>query len=71
MNRGIGHGPRPAAGESRRGRLLSCPASANRYRWRAAEVAAFTADLRRQGRSGNLARSAEPARSQPGGAEWR
>jgi hypothetical protein len=71
MNRGIGHGPQPAAGESRRGRLLSCPASANRYRWWAAEVAAFTADLRRQGRSGNLARSAERARSQPDGAEWR
>jgi len=69
MNRGIGHGPRPAAGASRRGRLLSCPASANRYRWRAAEAAAFTADLPRQRRSGNPARSAEPARSQPGEAE--
>ena len=71
MNRSIGNGHRPAAGESRMGRLPSRPASANRYRWRAAEVAAFTADLRRQGRSGNPARSAEPARSQPGGAELR
>ena len=71
MNRGIGHGPRPAAGPSRRSRLLSYPASANRYRWRAAEVAAFTADLRWQDRSGNPARGAEPARSQPGAAEWR
>jgi len=71
MNRNIGHGHRPAVGESRMGRLPSRPASANHYRWWAAEVAAFTADLRRQGRSGNPARSAEPARSQPGGAELR
>jgi hypothetical protein len=71
MNRGIGNGPRPTARESRRGRLLSCPVSANRYRWRAAEVAAVTADLRGQGQSGNPARSAEPARSQPGAAECR
>jgi hypothetical protein len=71
MNCNIGHGHRPTVGESRMGRLPSRPASANRYRWRAAEVAAFTADLRRQGRSGNPARSAEPARSQPGGAELR
>ncbi len=71
MNRGIGNGPRPAARENRKGRLLSCPVSANRYRRRAAEVAAFTADLRCQGRSGNPARSVEPARSQPGAAEWR
>jgi hypothetical protein len=71
MNRTIGNGHRPAAGESHMGRLPSCPASANRYRWRAAEVAAFTGDLRRQGRSSNPARSAEPARSQPGGAGLR
>jgi hypothetical protein len=71
MNCGIGHRPRPTAGESCRSRLVSCPASANRYRWRAAEVAAFTADLRWQGRSGSPARSAELARSQPGGAERR
>ncbi len=71
MNRNIGNGHRPAAGQSRMGRLPSCLASANRYRWRAAEVAAFTADLGRQVRSGNPARSAEPARSQPGGAKWR
>jgi hypothetical protein len=71
MNRNIGNGHRPTVGESRMGRLPSRPVSANRYRWRAAEVAAFTADLRRQGRSGNLARSAEPARSQPGGAGLR
>ena len=71
MNRNIGHGHRPAVGESPMGRLPSRPASANRYRWRAAEVAAFNADLRRQGQSGNPTRSAEPARSQPGGAKWR
>ena len=71
MNRSVGNGHLPAAGESRRGRQLSRPASANRYRWWAAEVAAFTADLRRQGRSGNPVRSAERARSQPGGAELR
>ena len=71
MNRGIGNGLRPAVGESRMGRLPSSLASANRYRWRVAEVAAFTADLRRRDRSGNPARSAEPARSQPGGAELR
>ncbi len=71
MNRNIGNGHRPAIGESRMGRPPSRPASANRYRWWAAEVAAFTADLRRQGQSGNPARSAEPARSQPGGAELR
>ncbi len=71
MNRNIGNGHWPAVGENRMGRLPSCPASANRYRWRAAEVAAFTADLRRQGRSGNPARSAEPAPSQPGRAELR
>ena len=68
MNRSVGNGHRPAFGESRMGRRPSRPASANRYRWRAAEVAAFTADLRRQGRSGNPARSAEPARPRPGGA---
>jgi hypothetical protein len=71
MNRGIGNAHRPAAGQSRMGRLSSRPASANRYRWWAAEVAASTADHRRQGRSGNPARSTEPARSQPGGAELR
>jgi len=71
MNRNIGNGHRPTVGESRMGRLPSRPASANHYRWRAAEVAAFTADLRRQGRPGNPARSAEPARPQPGGAELR
>ena len=68
MNRNIGNGHGPAAGESRMGRLASRPGSANRYRWRAAGVAAFTADLRRQGRSGHPARNAEPARPQPGGA---
>jgi predicted DNA-binding transcriptional regulator AlpA len=41
------------------------------YRWWAADVAAFTADLRRQGRSGNPGISAEPARPQPGGAGLR
>jgi hypothetical protein len=71
MNRNIGNGHRPTAGESRMGRLPSRPASANRYRWRAAEVAAFTADLRGQGRSGNPGRSAEPARPHPGGAGLR
>jgi hypothetical protein len=71
MNRNIGNRHRPAVGESHMGRLPSRPASANRYRWWAAEVAAFTADLRRQGRSGNPARSAESARSQPGGAGLR
>ncbi len=71
MNRSIGNGHRPAARQSRMGRLLSRPASANRHRWRATEVAAFTADPRRQGRPGNPARHAEPARSQPGGAELR
>ena len=49
------------------GRLPSRPASANRYRWRAAEIAAFTADLRRQGRPGNPAERGA-ARSQPGRA---
>jgi hypothetical protein len=71
MNRNIGNGPRPTAGESRMDRLPSRPASANRYRWWAAEVATFTADLRRQGRSGNPGRSAEPPRPQPGGAGLR
>jgi hypothetical protein len=71
VNRNIGNGHRPTAGERRMGRLPSRPPSANRYRWRAAEVAAFTADLRRQGRSGNPARSAEPARPHPGGAGLR
>ena len=71
MNRNIGNGPRPAAAESRMGRLPSPPASANRYRWRAAEVTVCTADLRRQGMSGNPATSAEPARPQPGRAGWR
>jgi hypothetical protein len=68
MNRNIGNGHRPAAGESRRGRLPSRPASANRYRWWAAEVAAFTADLRRQARPGNRqrpARQAAPAQDMP------
>jgi hypothetical protein len=71
MNRNIGNGHRPAAGRRHMSWLPSRPASANRYRWRAAEVAAFTADLGRQVRSGNPARSAEPARSQPGGTKWR
>jgi hypothetical protein len=71
MNRGIGNAHGPAAGQSRMGRLPSRPASANRYWWWAAEVAAFTGDLRGQGRSGNPARSAKPARSQPGWAELR
>lgn len=71
MNRNIGNGQRPAAGQSPMGRLPSCPASANRYRWWAAEVTAFTAGLRRQGRSGNPARSVEPARSQSGVAGLR
>jgi hypothetical protein len=68
MNRNVGNGNGPTAGESRMGRLPSHPGSANRYRWRAAEVAAFTADLRGQGRPGSPARSAEPARPQPGRA---
>jgi hypothetical protein len=71
MNRNIGNGHRPTVGESCMRQLPSRPASANRCRWWAAEVAAFTADLRRQGRSGNPARGAEPARPQPGGAELR
>jgi len=68
MNRNIGNGHRPTAGESRRGRQLFRPASANRYRWWAAEVAAFTADLRRQTRPGNRqrpARQASPAQDLP------
>jgi hypothetical protein len=68
MNRSVGNGHPSAAGESRMGRLPFRPGSANRYRWRAAEVGAFTADLRGQGRSGNPARSAESARPRPGGA---
>ena len=71
MNRNIGNGHWPTVGESRMGRLPSRPASANRYRWRAAEVTSFTADLRRQGRSSTPAWSAEPARLQPGGAGLR
>jgi len=35
------------------------------YRWWAAEVAAFAADLRRQARPGNRQRSAAPAQSLP------
>ena len=35
------------------------------YRWWAAEVAAFTADLRRQARPGNRQRPAAPAQSLP------
>jgi len=68
MNLDIGNGHRPAIGNSCMGRLPFRPGSANRYRWRVAGVAAFTADLRGQGRPGNPARSAEPARPQPGGA---
>jgi hypothetical protein len=64
MNPDIGNGHRPAIGNSRMGRLPFGPGSANRYRWRAAGVAAFTADLRGQGRFGDPARSAESARSQ-------
>ena len=71
MNRNIGNGHRPTVGESCMGRLPSRPASANRDRWWAAEVATFTADVRRRGRSGNPGRSAEPARPQPGGAGLR
>jgi hypothetical protein len=71
MNRNIGNGHRPTVRESRMGRLPSLPASANRYRRWAAKVAAFTADLRRQGRSGNPGRSAEPARPHPGRAGLR
>jgi hypothetical protein len=62
MNRSVGNWHRPVAGESRMDRPPPRPASANRYQWRAAEVAAFTADPRRHGRYGNPARSAEPAR---------
>ena len=68
MNRSTANGHGPAAGQRRTDRLASRPGSANRYRWRAAGVAAVTADLRRQGRSGDPARNAEPARPQPGGA---
>ena len=68
MNPDIGNGHRPAIGNSRMGRLPVRPGSANRYRWRAAEVAIFTADLQGQGRSGNPARSAELARPHTGGA---
>ena len=71
MNRGIGNGHRPAAGESRTGRLFVPPSVSEPLPVVGAEVAASTADLRRQGRSGNPARSAEPARSQPSGAELR
>ena len=46
MNRPIGSGDRQAAGQRRMGGLASRPGSADRYRWRAAEVAAFTADPR-------------------------
>jgi hypothetical protein len=66
MNRSIGNGHGPAAGQRRMGRLASHSGSANRYRWRAAGVATFTANLRRQGRSAHPARNAEPARPQPG-----
>ena len=41
------------------------------YRWWAADVAAFTADLRRQARSGDPTRNAESARPQPGWAASR
>ena len=68
MNRSTGSGHGQAAGESRPGRLASRPGSANRYRWRAAGVAPFTADLRRQSQPGDPARNAEPARPQPVGA---
>jgi hypothetical protein len=68
MNRSTGNGHRQAAGQRRTGRLASRPGSANRHRWRTAGVAAFTADLRRQGRPGHPARNAEPAPSQPVGA---
>jgi hypothetical protein len=71
MNRSTGSGHRPAAGQRRTGRLASRPGSANRYRWRAAGVAAFTADPRRHGRSGHPARNAEPAPAQPSGAASR
>jgi hypothetical protein len=65
MNRSIGSGHGPAAAERRPDQLASRPRSADRCRWRAAGVAAFTADLRRQSRSGHPARNAEPARPQP------
>jgi hypothetical protein len=68
MNPDIGNGHRLAIGNSRMGRLPFHPGSVNRYRWRAPEVAAFTADLRGQARPGRPARSAEPARPQPGRA---
>ncbi len=62
MNRSTGSGPGPAAGQRRTGRLASRPGSANRYRWRAARVAAFTADLRRQAQPSNRQRPArQPA----------
>ena len=67
MNRPIGSGHGPTAGQRRLGRLASRAGSAHRYRWRAAGVAAFTADLRGQGRPGHPARDAEHARPQPVG----
>jgi len=68
MNRNIGDGHGPAAGQRRTGRLPFRAGSANRYRWRAAGVAAFTTDLLGQGRPGHPARNANPARPQPIGA---
>jgi hypothetical protein len=68
MNRPIGSGHGPAAGQRRPGRLASRAGSAHRYRWRAAGVAASPAYLRRHGRSGDLARNADHTRSQPAGA---
>jgi hypothetical protein len=68
MNRSTGSRHLLAVGESRMADWPSRPASANRCRWRAAEVPAFTADLRRQGRPGNRQRPARqpaPARDMP------
>ena len=68
MNPDIGNGHRLAIGNSRMGRLPVRPGSANRYRWRAADVAAFTADLRRQAQPSNRQRPARqpaPAHDMP------
>ena len=64
MNRSADYGHLLAVGESRMADWPSRPASANRCRWRAAGVAAFTADLGGQG-PGHPARNAEPLRPQP------
>jgi len=65
MNRTIGSGHGPTAGQHRTDRLASYPGSAHRYRWRAAGVAAFAEYLRRHSRSGDPA--ADHARPQSAG----